>query len=394
MEIAFQRHSHAGQTMTQARIDADRIIVKGITLHHVCVPLREPFRISNGEVVEKRAVLVEVRTAAGVTGWGESSPMPGSFYSADTPDSVWTALCKKLIPRVLHNNVIEAPRFFRRLREVAGEPFAKAGLEGALWDAYALQLNIPLHRLLGIATRMVPSGVAIGIYDQVGALLERVERYVGEGYRRVKIKIQPGWDEEPVAAVRERFPDVSLTVDANGAYSINDAAVFRRLDSCGLTMIEQPLAREAYSEAAELQRELRTPLCADESAESLDAVDRLIALRAARILNIKIQRVGGLSESLQMLARARAAGLGCWVGTMPELGIASAQGLHLAAHDDFTFPTDIEASARWYVDDIIEPAIAIDGEGFIHLPPGPGTGFQVSRSKVERYTIATEEFKC
>jgi O-succinylbenzoate synthase len=224
-------------------------------------------------------------------------------------------------------------------------------------------------------------------------LLERVAHYIDEGYRRVKIKIQPGWDEEPVAAVRARFPDVSLMVDANGAYAIADAQIFRRLDSYDLVMIEQPLAREAYLEAAELQRELRTPLCADESAESLDVLDQLIALEAARIINIKIQRVGGLSEALQMLARARAAGLGCWVGTMPELGIASAQGLHLAAHDGFTFPTDIEASSRWYVDDILEPAIEIDTQGFIHLPAGAGTGFQVNRNKIERYTIATEEFK-
>ncbi len=153
------------------------------------------------------------------------------------------------------------------------------------------------------------------------------------------------------------------------------------------------LARDAHVEAGELQKELHTPLCADESAESLEVLEQLIALEAARIINIKIQRVGGLSEALRMLGRARAAGLGCWVGTMPELGIASAQGLHLAAHDCFTFPTDIEASSRWYVDDILEPAIEIDARGFIHLPVGKGTGFRVNRDKLERYTITSEEFK-
>jgi O-succinylbenzoate synthase len=369
-----------------------RVAIERVVLYRVRVPLREPFRISNGEITAKDAVLVEVNTAQGLTGWGEASPMAGSFYSVDTPESVWTTL-GKLIPLVLDNSEIEAPRFFERLREVEVDPFAKAGLEGALWDAYALARKVPLHQLFGVAARLVPSGVAIGIYQTTDELLDRVERYLSEGYRRVKIKIQPGWDEEPVAAVRARFPDVSLMVDANAAYTINAVPVFRQLDSYGLMMIEQPLAREAYREAAELQRELRTPLCADESAESLDALDQLIALEAARIVNIKVQRVGGLSEALQMLTRARAARLGCWVGTMPELGIGSAQGLHLAAHEGFTFPTDIEASARWYVDDIIEPAIEIDAQGFIHLPGGAGTGFRVNRAQVERYTIATEEFK-
>ncbi len=379
--------------MTQPRIEANQIVIEGITLHRVSIPLCEPFRISNGKVTDKDAVLVEVRTEPGIIGWGEASPMSGSFYSDDNPESTWGALTTQLIPSLLHDGACNAATYFQRLRTLPGDAFAKAGLEGAVWDAYAHSVGAPLCELLGARSRPIPSGVAIGIYEQTSELLERVALYIDQGYRRVKIKIQPGWDDEPVAAVRARFPDVSLMVDANGAYAISDAPVFRRLDSYGLTMIEQPLAREAHVEAGELQKELHTPLCADESAESLEALQQLIALEAARIINIKIQRVGGLSEALQMLGRARAAGLGCWVGTMPELGIASAQGLHLAAHEGFTFPTDIEASSRWYVDDILEPAIEIDAQGFIHLPAGTGTGFQVNRNKIERYTIANEEFK-
>jgi O-succinylbenzoate synthase len=379
--------------MTQPRIEANQIVIEGITLHRVRIPLCEPFRISNGAIAEKDAILVETKTADGVVGWGEASPMSGSFYSDDNPDSTWRALTNQLIPSLLHDGACNATTYFERLRTLPADAFAKAGLEGAVWDAYARTVGAPLCELLGARPRPIPSGVAIGIYEQTSELLERVALYIDQGYRRVKIKIQPGWDEEPVAAVRVRFPDVSLMVDANGAYAISDATVFRRLDSYGLTMIEQPLARDAHVEAAELQKELHTPLCADESAESLESLERLIALEAARIINVKIQRVGGLSEALQMLGRARAAGLGCWVGTMPELGIASAQGLHLAAHDGFTFPTDIEASSRWYVDDILEPAIEIDAQGFIHLPAGTGTGFQVNRKKIERYTITSEEFK-
>jgi O-succinylbenzoate synthase len=250
---------------------------------------------------------------------------------------------------------------------------------------------MPLCELFGIQPRAVPSGVAIGIFDTTEELLERVRRYVGEGYQRVKIKIQPGWDVEPVAAVRETFPNLPLMVDANAAYKIDDLLIFRELDVFDLMMIEQPLAAAAIAEAGELQEQLNTPLCADESAESLASLDQLITHKAARIINIKVQRVGGLSEALLMLQTARAAALQCWIGTMPELGIASAQGLQLAMHNELSFPTDIEASTRWYVDDVIEPAIEIDKSGFIHVPRGAGSGFRVSREKVERYTIATEK---
>ncbi len=364
--------------------------VESVALQRVRVPLLEPFRISNGSVAEKDAVLVEVRTSEGVTGWGEASPMSGSFYSADTPDGAWRALRERLVPLALGAGEIDARQFYLKLRESPGGPFAKAGLEGALWDAHARTLGVPLCELLGGRARPVASGVAIGIYDTVEELTERVARYVREGYRRVKIKIQPGWDLEPVAAVRARFPAVPLMVDANAAYTLADAEVFRELDAHGLLMIEQPLAREAYAEAAELQSRLRTPLCADESAESLDALEEIIARGSARVVNIKVQRVGGLSEARLMFERAREAGLGCWVGTMPELGVASAQGLHFAALEGFAYPTDIEASTRWYADDLVEPAIDIDGEGYIHIPEGAGTGFAVSRAKVERYTVASE----
>jgi O-succinylbenzoate synthase len=278
------------------------------------------------------------------------------------------------------------------LRDIPGEPFAKAGLEGAIWDAHAQTAGVSLCELLGGNSRPVPSGVAIGIYDSLEELLERVGRYVAAGYQRVKIKIQQGWDLDPVVAIRERFPTTPLMVDANAAYSLADAQVFRELDRFGLMMIEQPLAREAHDEAAELQRLIRTPICADESAESLDALEQIIERGAARIINIKLQRVGGLSEARLMLDRVRKAGLGCWVGTMPELGVASAQALHFAVLDGFTHPTDVEASARWYTDDVIEPAIEIDRDGFIHLPAGPGSGFKISLDKVERYAVRSESF--
>jgi O-succinylbenzoate synthase len=361
---------------------------KTVVLHRVRVPFVEPFRISNGVVAEKDAILIELTTADGIVGWGEASPMSGSFYSADTPDSSWAILKDEIVPAVFALGQLDPAR----VRELAGDKFAKAGIEGALWDAYAHTRKMPLCDLFGIKRRAVPSGVAIGIFDTIDELLERVRHYVSEGYQRVKIKIQPGWDVEPVAAVRAQFPEVPLMVDANAAYTLTDLQIFRELDRFKLMMIEQPLAAGAIAEAGELQANLKTPLCADESADSLDTLDQIITNRAARIVNIKVQRVGGLSEALLMLQTARAADLQCWVGTMPELGIASAQALHLAMHPDFSFPTDIEASSRWYLDDVVEPAITINGGGHIEVPDGPGAGYKVASEKVQRYTIAVESF--
>ena len=380
--------------MVKANVEAGGapLRVERVALHRVRVPLGEPFRISNGSVAEKDSVLVEVTTDRGVTGWGEASPMSGTFYSDDTPDTVWRALSETLIPLALGEDEIDAPRFYERLRGVPGEAFAKAGLEGALWDAHARALGVPLGEALGAKPRPVPSGLAVGIYDTAEELVERVGRYLAEGYRRVKIKIQPGWDVAPVEAVRARFPGVPLMVDANAAYTLADAGVFRRLDDYGLLMFEQPLARGAHADSAELQRQLRTPVCADESADSLADVEEIIRLGAARVVNIKIQRVGGLSEARLMLARARAAGLGVWLGTMPELGVASAQGLHFAALEGLGYPTDIEASSRWFVDDIVEPQITVDREGFIHPPAGAGTGYEVSREKIRAYAVESREF--
>ena len=366
--------------------------VKRIVLHRVRVPFLEPFRISNGVVAEKDAILIELTTDEGIVGWGEASPMSGSFYSADTPDSSWAVLKDEMVPALLSLGRVEGDEVHEFVRQQPGDAFSRAGIEGALWDAYANARGMALCELFGIEWRAVPSGVAIGIFETTDELIERVRRYVSEGYQRVKIKIQPGWDLEPVEFVRKQFPHIRLMVDANAAYTLRDLQVFRELDQSELMMIEQPLAASSIEEAGELQAQLKTPLCADESAESLASLEQIIKNAAARIINIKVQRVGGLSAALLMLESARSAGLQCWVGTMPELGIASAQGLHLAMHSGFSFPTDIEASSRWYVDDLVEPALRIDEAGFIQVPRAPGTGFKVVREKIDRYTTAVESF--
>jgi len=326
-------------------------------------------------------------------GWGEAAPMPGSVYSPETPESTWEFLRTKLVPSFLDRPEFDPARCFERLAELPGEPFAKAGLEGAVWDLRAQEVSKPLWAMLGGAKRPLASGAAIGLMPTLAGLLERVERFLAEGYRRIKIKIAPGHDVELVHAVRRRFGGIPLMVDANAAYRIEEADIFERLDEFGLMMIEQPLAREALREHAELQRRIRTPICLDESAESLESLSEIIRLGSGRIINIKVQRMGGLRPARRAHDAAQAAGLACWLGTMPELGIASAQGLHLATLPNFTLPTDVEASARWYVDDIIVPPIEVPPQGSVVLPDGPGMGYRVDPEKVARYRVREEEFR-
>ena len=319
--------------------------------------------------------------------------MPGSVYSPETPEGTWEFLRAKLVPSFLERPELDPARCFERLAEFPGEPFAKAALEGAVWDLRAQEVSKPLWAMLGGAQRPISSGAALGLMPTLAGLLERVERFLAEGYRRIKIKIAPGHDVELVRAIRGRFGEIPLMVDANAAYRLDDAEVFERLDDFGLMMIEQPLARHALEEHAELQRRIRTPICLDESAESLESLAEIIRLRSGRIINIKVQRMGGLWPARQAHDAAAAAGLACWLGTMPELGIASAQGLHLATLSNFSLPTDVEASARWYVDDIISPPIEVSSQGTITLPDGPGMGYRVDLEKVSRYRIRREEFR-
>ncbi len=354
--------------------------------------MHEPFRIASGEVSERDAILIEVR-ANGHTGWGEAAPMPGTFYSPETPEGTWEFLSKRLIPDFLSRPQLDPKLCFERLAELPGEPFAKAGLEGAIWDLQAQVAGRPLWAMLGGSRRSIPSGAAIGLFPTSEELLARVERFLGEGYRRIKIKIEPGHDVELVSAIRARFGDIPLMVDANASYRLADAEILRALDEFGLMMIEQPLARAALAEHAELQRRIRTPLCLDESADGLEAIREIVALGSGRIVNIKVQRMAGLWPSRLAHDLAEAAGLACWLGTMPELGIASAQGLHLATLGNFTLPTDVEASTRWYLDDIIAPLIEVAANGSIELPDGAGMGYRVDEERVARYRIRREEFR-
>jgi len=361
-----------------------------VTLTHVRIPLVEPFRISNGVVAEKDGILVGL-FSEGLIGHGESSPMSGSFYSDDTPESVWECLAKELIPCVLKERPGDIPGVNRMLDAHPVSAFAKAGIETAFWDLEAQAKNLPLWKLLGGEKHAVESGLAVGIYPTIAELLQSIERHLAEGYMRVKIKIQPGWDIKPLTEVRGEFGAIPLMVDANCAYTQQDIGHLQSLDDFDLMMIEQPLARADLEGHAKLQGMLKTPVCLDESAEDLSAVHKAIQLKSCKIVNIKIQRVGGLLHAREIHDLCKSADIPVWAGTMPELGVGGVQTLHLSSMSNFSYPTDVESSKRWFVDDVVDPLIEVDA-GTIALPRQPGNGYRINETVVKKYLVREESF--
>lgn len=362
------------------------MVIERAVITWVRIPLVEPFRISSGAVAEKDAIVVRLESDEGV-GYGESSPMSGSFYSSDTPESCWRELRERLIP-----SLIGEPFDSSIFAKIPGSNFAKVGVETALWDIEARRREQPLYELLGGTQKPVESGLAVGLYDDTADLLRTIERYLRDGYKRVKIKIERGRDVELVRAVRDRFGDVPLFVDANGAYDLTDIEVFKTLDDFGLMMFEQPFPGHMLPELATLQQQVRTPVCLDESLETEDDLRRAIELGSLRIANIKIQRVGGFSRALSIYEICRAHEIPVWIGTMPELGIGQAQGVALATLSGCAYPTDVEASLRWFRDDIIEPLLEVR-DGCFQPSRSPGLGFEVNELKVRKYAVKSEEFR-
>ena len=365
--------------------------VDRITLTHVRVPLHEPFKISSGEVAEKDAILVGVHSE-GLIGYGESSPMAGSFYSAETPETAWNCLENQLIPLIRRSSVSSIDELNKSLDTVPDNSFAKAGIETAFWDLEGQKNNQPLCVRLGGKRSEVESGLAVGIFPTVRELLLAIEKHLVEGYKRVKIKIQPGWDMKPLTEVRGEFGAIQLMVDANCAYTRNDLDHLKALDNFDLMMVEQPLKEDDLQGHAQLQSMLATAVCLDESAKDVPTVRKAIGMKSCRIVNIKIQRVGGLQNAKRMHDLCADSGVPVWAGTMPELGIGGIQTAHLATLSNFKFPTDVESSKRWFVDDIIDPLIEVH-DGMITLPRGSGNGCRVDDRKVRKYTVREKSFK-
>jgi O-succinylbenzoate synthase len=363
--------------------------IREAAAYRISIPLVEPFRISSGAISDKEAVLVWLSDGNSF-GWGESSAMSGSFYSTETPEQCWHELVDTLIPSVLGREFASIEALNIYLEAATPNRFARVAVETAAWELLARGQNKAVDQLLGFPARPIPSGLAVGLYGSPEELLAAIERQQPRRYRRLKIKIKRRQDVQLVRAVRERYGDIPLYVDANADYTREDFHVFEELDQFDLMMFEQPLAKDDLEGAAMLQRRVRTPVCLDESIETAELAEQAIRMGSCRIVNMKLQRVGGLTEALRIVEVCRSAGVPLWMGTMPELGVGSAQALALAASPAFVLPTDVEPSRRWYVDDILTPELGISQDGFICPPPGSGWRYEVDQSKVAQYCKANK----
>lgn len=356
----------------------------------VSIPMVEPFRISSGEVSRKDAIILRMSNDRSF-GWGESSAMPGAFYSQDTPDSCQQQLLEIALPQLAGTRFATMHELEATLLSWHLSPFVRVAVETAAWEMLAREGNQSLRALFGLPQAPASSGLAVGLYDTLDGLRAAIERFQVHHYSRLKIKIKQGQDIALVKAVRQWYGDIPLFVDANADYTHEHLPIFRKLDDFNLMMFEQPFKRDDIGTSSALQREVRTPLCFDEGIETAEDVHAAAELDACRIVNIKLQRVGGYLEAFRVIEACEQRNLPFWMGTMPELGIGSAQALVLASHPACTFPTDVELSSRWYCDDILAPALQLE-RGSLEIPEGPGLGFNIDRDALDRYAIARWNF--
>lgn len=372
-------------------ITLDRIILREIRLS-----LREPFRISSGEVRDRRILLLELFDRDGASTWSECVVDDEPNYSPETLDTAWPTIVRVLAPRLLGRAVDAPGDVFGILdKDVRGHQMAKAALEMGCWALAAEQARMPLARLVGGTRDAIATGISLGIQRDVHALISKAEQSLAAGYQKVKIKIGPGRDVDWVRAVRTAVGDEAhLMADANNAYTLADADRLAQLDDLDLMMIEQPLAWDDLVRHAELQRKLRTPLCLDESINSFDRAQDMITLGAGRIINIKPGRVGGFAQSIAIHDLCEANGIPVWCGGMLESGVGRSYNVALASLPNFTLPGDLSPSARYWTKDVVSPEWTMDAQGMVRVPlDRPGIGVEVDREHIARITVRTEELR-
>jgi O-succinylbenzoate synthase len=359
-----------------------------IELRELDLRLKFRFETSFGVEQDRRVLLVTVR---GDGGEGIAECVAGEFpgYSYETNDTAWGVLRDFIAPKVLGKNFDTPAQLLHELRFVRGHNMAVAAVEMAFWDLWARSLGTPLWQLLGGVRQEIPVGVSLGIQASPEATAELARAHVAEGYKRVKLKIKPGWDELVVRAVREALPDTDLTVDANSAYRLVDAAALRRLDAYNLAYIEQPLAYDDLVDHAELQRQLATPICLDESIHSAEDARKGLQIGAGRIINVKVGRVRGYTQAKRLHDVAVAFGAPVWCGGMLESGVGRAHNLHLSTLEGFVLPGDTASASRYWDEDIVEPLLDAV-HGVQRVPAGAGIGVTLKRDLVERITRQVE----
>jgi o-succinylbenzoate synthase len=368
------------------------MLIEKIELRHTKMELVSPFTTSMGTEYDEEHIMVRV-DADGVTGWGESVAEGTPFYSYETVQTAWHILQDFLIPSILGKDISSIDEAIQLYSRVRGHMMAKAGLEAALWDVFAKSKNISLSKLLGGTREKIDVGVSIGIQKSESELIKKVGGYLDEGYKRIKIKISPGYDIQFVKALRKEFPNILLQVDANSAYELKHLILFKEMDNYNLLLIEQPLGYEDIYDHSKLQRELKTPICLDESIHSLDDTRAAIELDSCRVINIKPGRVGGFTESKLIHDYCASKNIPVWCGGMLESGIGRAGNVAFASLPNFTLPGDISASKRYYKEDIVEPEFVVNKDGTMDVPTKPGIGVEVNMKGLETVTVHKKEFK-
>jgi O-succinylbenzoate synthase len=360
--------------------------ITSIEIYRVHMPLSYPFRTAIGDNDAIESVLVRLATR-GCYGWGEAAPWSLPSYSPEYAAGVFMVIRDVLAPALLGQVVESGKDMQDRLAWVKGNPFAKAALDLACWDLHARSQNMPLWRLLGGNRNVVDVGADFGIMESIDRLIETVGAALQAGYARVKLKYRPGWELEMVDAVRRAFPEATIHVDCNSAYTLEDLPMFEALDNYNLAMIEQPLMHDDLIDHAELQRHLQTPICLDESITSPNKARKAIQIGACRWINIKPGRVGGLTLALDIHNLCQEAGIPCWIGGMLESALGSAHCIALATLPNIRYPSDIFPSDRFYKVDISTPPITLCGPSQVSVPAGPGVGAEPDPILLPRFTI-------
>jgi o-succinylbenzoate synthase len=366
--------------------------IEAVTLREIHMPLVHFFETSFGRTYSRRILLVTVH-GEGADGWGECVAGEDPFYSSEWIESAWPTLTKYLIPALLGKQIESGRECPALLKRITGHRMAKAALENALWDAEAIQKKQPLWKLLGGTRSEIACGVSIGIQDSVEQLLEKIGTELAAGYRRIKVKVKPAWDVNVLERIRSRWADITLSCDANSAYTLDQVEHLRNFDQFKLLMIEQPLWNDDIYYHARLQKELRTDICLDESIINARVAAAAVETGACRIINIKVGRVGGFSEALKIHDVCQSNKIPVWCGGMLETGIGRAQNIALSTLPNFTLPGDVSASKRYWKEDIIEPEVEVSSQGFIPMSPKPGRGYEIKPELIEKLTVRKETLR-
>ncbi len=365
--------------------------IERVVLRQLAMKMKSPFTTSFGTQLMREFIVVEVVDEDGTVGWGESVALLNPWYNEETMKTNWHMLEDFIIPALLGVHLEHPDEVTERLQFIRKNNMAKSAFEGAVWDIFAKQQGQYLGQTLGGTKSEISVGISIGIQKDASMLIRMIGEYLETGYKRIKLKIKPGQDVEVVRGVRQVFPDVPLMVDANSSYQLRDLDHLRRLDEFNLMMIEQPLSHDDLVDHAKIQARLETPICLDESIHSAEDARKAIELGSCRIINLKIGRVGGLSESLRIHDVCREAGIPLWCGGMLESGIGRAHNIAVTTLANFTLPGDTAASSRYWDQDIIEPEVKLT-DGVIQVPTNSGIGFTVDGSTLDRYTVASKSF--